>query len=237
VNENTKILDHLRKGELQNINMICFIENNEISHVEYVGNSVFVRGTSDREWIYISCSDKNDLVKIKTRLAKTDDNFGAIDSWMVPILLGKNKLLWSLECEQYYLPEEVILPQPKYEHRSLTEEDAVTIYQNSNYQDYISVDYIADRIKHGISAGIFEENTLVAWGMTQDDGGVGFLHVLDDYRRKGYGNSITLSLIEEVRKNGKIPFTYAEESNGRSINLIQKLKFKRHKQIQWFQMG
>ena len=38
----------------------------------------------------------------------------------------------------------------------------------------------------GPSAGIRDSGKLVAWLMTQDDGSIGVLHVLDDYRGSGY---------------------------------------------------
>ena len=229
------IIEHLRKNELQNINVICFIENNQISDMKLIGNSVLVRGTSDRDWIYIKCSSLEDLKLIKAELTQRDENFGAIEDWMIPTLLEGRKLCWKLECEQYYLPKHIELPNPKYITTQLSLRDVTTVYDNSTYKDYISKDYIADRIERGISVGINENGRLVAWGMTQDDGGLGFLHVLDSYRRKGYGYSITISLIEAVRERGKIPFTYVEENNHQSKNLIKKLKFTFQKKIQWFQ--
>ena len=229
------ILKHLKKNELNNVNQICFIENNQISDAEIVGDSVLIRGTSDREWIYLSCSNLVDLELIKTKLTKRDENFGAIESWMVPTLLEDRKLYWKLECEQYYLPNHVELPISNYVTSPLSSKDVTTVYENSDYKEYISKEYIADRINRGISVGIFDNDKLVAWGMTQDNGGIGFLHVLDNYRRKGYGYSITISLIAAVRNNGRITFTYVEEENLRSKKLINKLNFQTQKKIQRFQ--
>jgi 8-oxo-dGTP diphosphatase len=236
MNDLNSVLASLKKNELQNINIICFIENNTISDAEMIGESVIIRGSSDREWVYISCSDEDDLRRIRSGLSEKDENFGAIESWIVPILLRDKELCWKLECEQYYLPDDVRMPKLAHETTALSTGDTETIYENSLYKEYISKDYIADRIERGISAGIFENNRLVAWGMTQDDGGMGFLHVLDDYRRRGYGFTVVVSLIEQIRKRGKIPFTYIEEENIKSGNLIKKLGFIPQKKIQWFQM-
>ena len=236
MNKTNTVLHYLKQNTLDNINEIGFIENNHISDVEIVGSSVLIRGTSDRNWVYISCANNDDLQLIKDRLTDKDQNFGAIDNWIVPHLLEGKTRQWKLECEQFYLPNEINLPKPIHDTSALSLEDVDAIYNNSTYQQYISKEYIADRIKNGVSAGVYENDLLVAWGMTQDDGGLGFLHVLDDHRRKGYGLSVTLALIDAVRKNGKIPFTYLEEDNVRSKNLVNKLGFKPLKKIQWFQI-
>ena len=50
------ILEGLKKDRLSNINLINFIENNHITGIEPIGNSLLVRGISDRNWVYIKCS-------------------------------------------------------------------------------------------------------------------------------------------------------------------------------------
>ena len=72
--------------------------------------------------------------------------------------------------------------------------------------------------------------------MTQDDGGMGFLHVLPECRRKKYGYNITLLLIEKIRRKGKIPFVYIEKENMKSINLVLNLQFENQKGLHWFQL-
>lgn len=225
----------LRKDELKNINFLNFMENNSITSVEIIGESILLRGTSDRDWVYISCNDKNDLKEIIDRLNEKDKCFGAIEDWMLPVITKGKDILWKLSVVQYYLPEEVELPAPKYKTMPLNVDDARTIFENSNYKDFLSVEYIKERIQLGISAGVYEENKLVAWGMTQDDGGMGFLHVLDDYRRKGYGYNVTLSLTNEIRKSNKLPFAYIEEKNVKSINMVLKLGFKKDRLVHWFE--
>ena len=84
------------------------------------------------------------------------------------------------------------IPKSEFEASPLSLADAETIYNNSEYKEALSIDYIKDRITNGSSVGLYEKDQLVAWGMTQDDGGMGFLHVLPECRRKKYGYNITL---------------------------------------------
>jgi 8-oxo-dGTP diphosphatase len=155
---------------------------------------------------------------------------------MVPVLLKDEVVSWNVSMAQFYLPNDVDLPEPAHQTTTLSEKDAGTVYDNSKYQQQISAEYIEDRIKTGISKGIYENNKLVAWGLTHDDGGLGALHVLESARRKCYGSSITLALIKGVRHANKIPFCYIEKDNHKSINLVSKLGFIRHRNLHWFEI-
>ena len=113
-------------------------------------------------------------------------------------------------------------------------DDAKTIFENSEYKDFLNIEYIESRIQNDISVGIYENERLVAWGLIQDDGAMGFLHVLPEMRRKGYGLQVTLALIEKVKQAGKLPFACIVQDNIKSINLVKKLGFKEDRKKHWF---
>ena len=231
-----KIIELLREDELKNINLLNFIENNSVLDIETKGKSILLRGVSDQIWIYISSANEDELRSLKSRLHEKDKNFAAIEDWMVPVLLEDDELIWDLSMTQFYLPDNIVIPKSKFKANPLSLADAETLYDNSEYKEALSIGYIKDRIIKGSSVGLYEKDKLVAWGMTQDDGGMGFLHVLPECRRKKYGYNITLLLIEKIRQKGKIPFVYIEKENIKSINLVLNLKFKKHKGVHWFQL-
>jgi len=228
------IIEFLKEDEIRNINIINFMENNSIRTVERIGDSVLLKGTSDRDWVYISSSSEDGLRAVMKHMDENDINFGAVEDWMVPILTQSKSIEWDFPLVQYYLPHNCKVPQAEVQAGPLVKEDAKTIYENSDYKNSISLEYAEDQIRKGITAGVRVDGRLAAWGMTQDDGGMGFLHVLPEYRRKGYGYHVTLALIEAVRKIGKIPFAYIVSDNVKSINLISKLGFIRDKKVHWF---
>lgn len=225
----------LEGDKSNNISVINFIKNNQILAIDIAGNSVLVRGVSDRRWVYISCKDKEELVVIKNKLKKDDNNFATIDDWMFPSLVDGQELIWDLSMKQFYLPDDITVPLPEHETVPLDHKDAQIVFTNSEYKEYISIDYVIDCIQKRISAGLYGNNKLVSWAITQDDGAIGFLHTLDDYRRRGYGECVTLSMIEKMRNNSGIPFANVLASNKRSINLLLKPGFKENKIIHWFQ--
>jgi len=231
---NTELINQLKMNEIKNTNILNFIEINKITHAEKFGESILIKGISDRNWIYISSSNKDELQSIKSKLNKQDKNFGAIEEWMVPILTERKEIEWQLPTIQYYLPDEVDLPKSEIKIKSLFVDDAIIIYENSEYKEFIDIDYVKSRIQNDVSGGIYENDKLAAWGLIQDDGAMGFLHVLPEMRRKGYGLQVTLSLIDKVRKAGKLPFACIVQHNIKSINLVKKLGFKEDKKKHWY---
>ena len=78
MNQKNKVIEFLIKNHSRNINIINFIKNYDIQHIEQIGDSVIVKGTSDRNWIYISSKSEEELKIIKNRLDYKDKNNFAI---------------------------------------------------------------------------------------------------------------------------------------------------------------
>ena len=76
----------------------------------------------------------------------------------------------------------------------------------------------------------------LAWAMTHDDSAIGFLHVLEAYRRQGFAYELTVYLIHQLRQQGKIPFVHIEETNLKSIHLAMKLGFRKDRRVHWFEI-
>lgn len=134
------------------------------------------------------------------------------------------------------LNNEIHLAEPEHSMLELTINDAGFIYENSEYKDVISIQYIIDRIINGLSSCIRCMDKPIAWGITQDDGAIGFLHVLPEYRRMGYARDVIVDLIRKVRNKNKIPFVHIEEENERSMRLAVGLGFKKDKVVSWFEV-
>lgn len=237
VNKIDELINLLERDKTRNINILNFILMNPVLSVEIVGNSVLVRGKSDQLWVYISSASQDELKLLTERLDISDNHFAAIEDWMIPILSSDRDIEWDLSMNQFILPEDAKLASADNEIRGLTLDDAVHVYENSDYKDFISLDYVRSRIHNGPSAAIHEGNKLVAWAMTQDDGAIGFLHVLENFRGKGYGSKAMIELIGKLRRNKMTPFAYIEEDNPEAAGLISKLGFRRDKKVHWLKLG
>lgn len=230
------LIQNLKKDFISNISTIGFIENNPINEIIQLNNSYLIKGTSDVEWIYIVCNNENDL---RALLGKSQDNiyFASVEDWMIPIITEKQNAEWILSTMRYYLPDDVEVPENKKEVIPLTTDHIGFIISQSNYKQFLSAAYVEERISKSISAAIMKKDKLVAWGLTHDDGALGSLHVLDEFRKKGYGKEILISLIHQNRKLGKISFAQIEERNIKAIRLVEHLGFIKVKRVSWVKLS
>ena len=231
------ILLFLKRDKIKNMNMIDFMEEYPVHSVERIGNSVLLRGVSDCLWVYISSTGERELKDVAERLTEEDRAFAAIEEWMLPLLIRGRALSWELSMTRLVLPEQVTFPKAPLSHIGpLSPDDAEYIYEHSVYQGVTRPEYIRGRIQSGPSAGIRESGKLAAWLMTQDDGSIGLLHVLDEYRGRGYAYDLTVDLIIRLRERKRIPFVHVEETNTKSMNLALKLGFRRDRRLHWFKI-
>lgn len=216
----------LGKDVVRNSSIIRFIENNPITEILSEGSSFLVKGISDRKWIYFSCDDKEEFKKLLTGLDATDTNFASLEDWMIPLIVGELEIDWQLTTLRYFLPVNTEIPENRIKIVQLDKTDAGYIRANSNYKQFLPIEYLEQRIKNSVSAGITENNKLVAWAITHDDGAIGALHVLDDYRNKGYAAEIVIYMSRKIRSAGRTPIAQIEERNASAIKLFKKLRFK-----------
>lgn len=196
-----------------------------------------MRGDSDHRWVYISTPDEQELSKMLSLLRKDDRYFAVVEDWMLPLLTEGKTILWQMSTMKLLLPDHVKFKgTPDSRIASLSFGDAQYVYENSLYQGIISPDYVRRRIKNGPSAGIRQSGKLVGWGMTHDDLALGLLHVLDDYRRRGYASALTAFLIRLIRNQGKTPFAHIEETNLKSMSLAVKSGFQKDRNVHWFEV-
>lgn len=159
-----------------------------------------VLGKSDKLWAYISSENKFELKKILNKFKFETKYFASLENWMVSVVTNNKDIDWKLKTYRYILPDNIDIETQTKLVKYLDKTYSNYIYEHSNYQEFTSIDYIKDRINKGISLGLFVRGKLVAWGLTHDDGALGFLHVITEYRGNGYGKEIVKYLIKDKRQ-------------------------------------
>lgn len=233
---NEEIISFLREDSVKNMNMIYFMEDYPVESLDRIGDAVLLRGTSDHTWIYISSRDQAGLNAVAKGLTEEDTHFAAIEEWMVPALIRDKQVSWCLTMVRLLLPAYVTYPKIRDDIAPLSVNDAPVIYDNSRYKAVTSRSYIRERIRRGPGAGIYRQGKLVAWVMTHDDSSIGVMHVDERYRRLGFAHDLTVFLIEEVRRRGRIPYVHVEETNAKSMNLALKMGFRADRSLSWFEI-
>jgi 8-oxo-dGTP diphosphatase len=227
----------LRSDRIYNLSILGYIQENDLNRLLTIGNSIMAQGSGGEKWIYLCSKDADELFKLIEKLDADDKYFGAIDDWQIPVLTKKREIDWLINAYQYHLPDEEELPENKMEIHKLTAEDSQYIVTQSIYKDMLTIEYINERIERSVSAGIYEEGKLVAWALTHDDSSLGSMHVLNDYRGKGYAREITISLVKQCRAIGKIPFLQCEDKNVAAQRLVESLGFVKDRNVSWLKLN
>ena len=240
INRNDLITE-LCKDRVRNINLLNFLKDYPVVSIDQVGESYLVRGTSDHTWVYISSTNPDEFTQLNEQLSDADEYFAIIEDWMLPQLLANKSLIWKLFCMKLYFPAEEQLPAVAFhptdnvEVVALTPEWGSYIFDHSKYKDFTSIEYIIERIQLGVALAIFLEGKPVAWLLTHDDGAMGFLHVLPEYRGRRLAQLLIFEMIKRLRVLGELPFVHIEEDNIQSMSLAKKMGFRAERRIHWFQ--
>mgnify|MGYP000053045067 CR=1 FL=1 len=230
-----ELVRKLKRDEKKNINVINFIESYPVDRVDQVGDTIRIRGKSDHDWNYISSNSKDEFESMLEAM-QNEKYFAILEDWMVPIVEAEGTLEWKLSCIKFSFPDAKEIPEVDAPITPLSVEDAEWIFQNGKYSEFTSTRYIREMIQKGPAIGIRQDGHLVAWVMTHDDGAIGFLHVLPDYRSRGYAIALTCEMIRRVKRSGKIPFVHIEEENSSSIRLAKKLGFEEERKVHWIKL-
>lgn len=218
------------------------------------GATVYV-GVSDKPWVYFDFPKLHCRQSIETftRLLKKIPpqycDFALIEDWMLPLIDPDDKRTQELCCNRYeldwddnlehYDPSNVFkadVPDCNIVIEALTAKDAETIQNSHDYKDYTDLAYVRKRIDIGAHAGIRINSKLIAWAITHDDGAIGFLFVDPQYRGKGYGKAIVLSILKELKIQGLKAYAHIESENEASLALFRGLGFKFDRSVRWFTM-
>ncbi|MDP4182136.1 MAG: GNAT family N-acetyltransferase, partial [Bacillota bacterium] len=208
----------------------------EIAIYDMQGRSVLVRGKSDEDWIYISSKSCEEFIQLLEGLDEEDKCFAAIEEWMLPYIINGKEISSHLTSIRLVYDKNALLPLVKTNVVKLSNAYAQYVFDKSMYKEYISVEYIEERINRGIGLGIKEDGKLIAWAITHDDGAVGFLNVLEEFREKGYGMRITAVMIKQLLELGELPFVHIEEENTKSMSLALKAGFKKDRRAHWIKL-
>ncbi len=232
----SEIASVLSKDPVRNISVLGFFENHPLERAFQVGDTFLLLGESDHLWGYISSQSSSELTKLLKNFQIGTRYFASVEDWMKPIISEEAEVEWVLTTLRYVLPENFEIKPPTRNVITIDSSFVDNIFRNSDYQAFTSKEYIKEQIERGVSAGIIEGNVLVAWGLTHDDGALGFLHVLPEFRGKGYGKAVTSSLVYQKRKLNKPVFLNVEPSNRNSRNLVTKMGFAYDREISWVKL-
>jgi len=140
--------------------------------------------------------------------------------------------LWYNHCYLYVLRPGRLVIDRTHRVSRLRPADAPVIARSWPYGR--RPDRILRRILSGPGYCIRHKGTPVAWGLTHDDGSMGFLHVLERYRGQGMARTLTTTLAGRLLRLGVQPFMYIGRDNTASLRLTASMGFSCAGRFSWF---
>lgn len=215
-----------------------FFQNFPNCYTQEIDNQIIVRGYSDQNWVYLYPKDTQKESNILSMLSDNDNYLVIENDQLFQDVNNQFDIDWVLQCEKLVLYpnkysgiEDAISNEFPTSRLSVTDVDY--IFNHYDYSNYTSPEYIKERIENGYSLCYRKNNTPIAWLMTHDDGAIGFLHVLPEFRRLGLATSLTNIAIKDFLDKGEIPFVHIESTNKKSLNVAKKIGFEFHSNIYW----
>ncbi len=117
------------------------------------------------------------------------------------------------------------IPECRAEIRLLTEEYTKQVVESYSSLDLSDEDYIKDRINSKTMFGAFVNDKLCGFIGSHEEGSIGILEVLPEYRGLGIGAVLQATATNDALKNNRYAYGQVKEGNVASINLQKKLGF------------
>jgi GNAT superfamily N-acetyltransferase len=139
---------------------------------------------------------------------------------------------WHNHCYMYVLGPGRLKIDRTHRVSRLRPADAPTIARSWPFGR--SPAHILRRIRSGPGYCIRRNGKPAAWALTHDDGSMGFLHVVEEYRGQGMARTLTTALAERMLRLGVQPFVYIITTNKASIRLTASMGFSCAGRLSWF---
>lgn len=124
---------------------------------------------------------------------------------------------------QVYTLDRERLPTDPKPLSTLRAGDLGELLRRQPYVDeYGGASYLAHRIATGLSSCVRKDGRLVAWGLVQDDGSIGFLRVVESHRSRGLGAAVGIDLAARAVSAGLRPLAHVSTLNRASLALVER---------------
>lgn len=94
-----------------------------------------------------------------------------------------------------------------------------------NYSGSIDEEYLIKRIKANVFIGAFDNDKIVGFAGIHDEGSIGFVEVIEEYRRKKIASMLETYMINKLLKNNEIVYLQVEIDNIPSMKFHERLGF------------
>lgn len=225
----------MMRQKLLHIDMIELINRGRARIVYHDADEILLRDIVTGIYFHTRMSGVPQMEwKLPLKLAK-DERIECIvlhQREMVPLMEMHFHLKEDMECLQGAYTRREKLPvrglygpdgrgEDGFAIRTLTEEYIPFVAEH--YSEIGSPEYVTERILHGAVYGAFYEEKIVGFIADHEEGSIGMLYVLPEYRKRHVAMALETYCMNLAVERGEIPYGQVVLGNEASIHLQEKM--------------
>ncbi len=216
-----KALEYLGYDEILNIDITQQIRRYDARIIYAEDDGVLVKN----DWMFYLSTDSFDVTERLIPLMGEKFLFTAHNDYEVEAVVRRFPDIGKINvCYNAVYAGECIDDVIPFDVRCLDE--SYLCFVKDTYKTFGDDEYILGRLEAGDLFGAFDENgNIMGFCGYHDDGLLGMLEVLPEYRRKGVATGLMTYLINNDIRRGYIPYSQIHITNESSKQLHRKMGF------------
>jgi len=142
----------------------------------------------------------------------------------IPMIEKDFPVKYHLQCMQAYYAKTTPAEIPEIPFEIVRLSEAAIPFLKENYKEVQSDGYIENRIFEGMF-GVYDNNHLAGFIGKHDEGSIGLLHIMPEYRRMNLGIALAAFMVNRCLELGEFPFSQVTLGNDASLAMHKKLGF------------
>ncbi len=232
VNGEDSLIKRLKSDMPRYCEMLFLYQQGNCDVLYEEGDGILIYDPSTKQ--YMATADS--LVGAEDIIRKVADDYETLVVFDTVFEQLEGKLFRYQRKQDYYnywygKKEKFILPETTCTFRNLTQDDIAYVKQCHRVEALCKDEYIYGRMEEGM-LGIFVNGTLAGFIGRHDNGSIGMLEVLEEYREKSIGMLLEMKYINDLLDvdDQEMIFTQINPDNEIAMHLQEKLGFIKAKQ-------
>ena len=230
-----KALEVLNHDYLHNLDMIECLRRDLYDVVYAADDGVLICDRLDGYTYMLACRDTEAALRIAELIKPGCGLLVAHQEETVEPLRKKLGFDGASECWQAIYLEDTPLPIGEFDIRQLDLSYAAFVAEHYNGPDCL--EYMQWQINDGVMLGAFVDNELAGFIGRHDQGALGVLEVLPEYRRRGIAKALESAAINRELREGHVPYCHLYTDNLASYALQKSLGMRFADKNVWWLYG